>query len=229
VLAVLRGIVLFDGDAALADDELPLGLSQPLMLLRGIARGKEPHQSHQRADTRTEAEGRSPSIAQDDRGHQRRSQAGEADAGEDQAIRLAALTDRKPALDELAGGGEHRRLPGAQEEAQQDKDDQRISNPTRNKCDRHDKDRIPHAQQPQCAARTKPPCQHSGGNLQACVPDQECGEHPAHMDIVDGEFLANANLGNRDIDAVEVDRRGEHHQPEHQQIANWKSRAAGLT
>ena len=35
--------------------------------------------------------------------------------------------------------------------------------------------------------------------------------------------------GNRDIDAVEVDRRADDHQPEHEQIADRKPRAAGLT
>ena len=198
------------------------------MLLRGIASGKVPDQSHQRAHRRAEAKRRAPTEVQDDCGHQRRSETGEADAGEDEAVRLAALTDRKPALDKLAGGGKHGGLARAQGKAQQDEDDQRIANAMRNKRDQDDKDRPPHAQQSQGAARAKPPRQHAGGNLQACVANQECGEDPSHVDIADCKFLFNPKRGNRDIDAVEVNHRADDHQPEHKKIADRKPHGAGL-
>src|ERR1039458_9170636 len=122
---------------------------------------------------------------------------------ENNAVRLAAFHDRKPAFNKLVCRRIHDRLSGPKCNADQDQDQQSAAHPGGNQCGQSRENSPPdHADRKQ-AARAKTPRKNSAGDLKGGIADEKCAEYPTQSSIVDLEFSTDLDTGDRNIGAIQ--------------------------
>jgi hypothetical protein len=152
----------------------------------------------------------------DDRGQQRRCETRtRADAREYPTIGFAAFMHGDPPGHELVGRGIDHRFAHSQPESHQDERNQCMTCGRRNDRGQRGEYAPPQHPERQDVSWSEAHRQPAGGNLKSRVPDQECAEDPAQLNLAQAVLLRKCHARNGNVGAVEEGDRAEKKQHEH--------------
>ena len=191
-------------------------------MLRGrVASGDEPHDPSKQSDEGTYPERSAPTVMNHHVSDEwRREASAGTDAGEDPAVRNAALAHGNPARDELIGRRIDDRFARAQKKPDRHEDPQCTCNVGRDECGKSGEDSPPDHARSQHAAWAEAVGQAPSEGLEQCVTNQQRAEHSAQLDVAEMVGVGNRSAGGRNIDAIKVRHRAQNEQPEHQKPAH---------